>query len=929
MTADQEHIVSPGLLENFALLREKAMAYIRQTTSDKWTDHNIHDPGITILEALCYALSDAGFRMNFPMQELLADEKGNLPPAAFYYPQDILPCHPVTVNDFRKILIDLPLVRNAWITPFISPETGIEPDYEPMYVYAKEGRLVLRKDIPAADRPAVLTTDPLFITGLYAIHIEFEVQPLLGNIDSGEAFEGVYENNFFGDIYYDISNWNTLINDPRTLQKIASAYTNDPGSITLDFQPSPRNKYNNNDGKLDERVLPEWYFHVEVTHGSEPLFTFKDVLFEPFFEGKKGISGTDLKELLKKNSFAFWGNCFKKIQALSRAYTDIHTVLHRHRNLAEDYLPRVSALPTIDFRICADIDVDSSTDIEDVQAAIFHKIMEYISPSIPFYTFRELADRGMAIEDILEGPRLSHGFIPESEMGENSFLDFTIHLSDIINSIYETEGLINVRNVTLLLRDDNGNTLTPANPWEIKVPSGYKPVLNKRRSKLTFYKNGLPLLAHFKESILKLTLLQVNSVKYTRADVPPPVFEPVYRNLALYYALADEFPATYKIGKNLPDSFLDKPELYRSKQLEGYLLLFEQLIANLLKDLDQLKASLSWNTVTHLQFTSTANDWRRSYLLGPAGDSRWQDTLEPYDTFLKKRNAGLDYLLSRFAENLQEIDTYFYLSIDNLGTTETAYYEYLIGLKQKFLAGYISISADRGAAIDLLSSPGYFTAPLSGYENRLSRLLGCELLKDDGSRRRTEDIDSTNKNERGHFHVLEHILLRIPPLTDEFLTYAGSSGPDTELLGICADDDCTACGGHDPYSFTATVVLPSWIPVYQDARYRDFVESRIRQETPVGVLLRICWIDEVSMTAFENALGQWWAAKYELFFSDNYFDHLLTYLNSLAVLIRVMKEQRSDYFPATLHGCEDEGEENNTRVFLGKTFLGTPKNNEP
>jgi hypothetical protein len=41
--------------------------------------------------------------------------------------------------------------------------------------------------------------------------------------------------------------------------------------------------------------------------------------------------------------------------------------------------------------------------------------------------------------------------------------------------------------------------------------------------------------------------------------------------------------------------------------------------------------------------------------------------------------------------------------------------------------------------------------------------------------------------------------------------------------------------------------------------------------------------------------------------------------------IQVIKSQRSDYFPATLHGCEDEGEENNTRIFLNKTILGTPK----
>lgn len=935
MVVNNEHIdeqALPALLENFTLLRQKALAYIQQTATAKWTDHNIHDPGITIMEALCYALADVGYRMNFPMQDLVTNSNGYLPEKAFYYPEEILPGHPVTINDFRKILIDLPLIKNAWITPVTDPNTSIQLDYEPMYVYEEGGKLVLKKDvkdppIPAAHHAAILNSDPVFIIGLYAVHLEFEAQPVLGNIDNGEAFEGVYEKDFFGDIYYDISNWHELINDRQVLQKIANAYTADPNSITLTIQPSPKNKYNDNDGKLDERVLRQWYYNMEVNCSNVPTFTFKDVLFEPFLEGKKGIAGKDLKPLLTRNNFAFFTTCFKKIQALAKAYTDIQTVLHQHRNLAEDYLPQLSAIPTIDFRICADIDVDTKVDIEQVQATIFHKIIEYISPSIPFYTFAELVAKGKAMEEILEGPKLAHGFILEEEMGENAFQDFTINLSDVINGIYETEGLINCRNVELLLIDNNGNTIPNTNKWEIKVPAGFKPVLNKRKSKLTFYKNDLPLLAHFRESIIKLTLLQTNSVKYSNADVPAPALNPVYRDLALHYSLADEFPATYKIGRNFPDAYLDQPGLFRSKQLEGYLLLFEQLIANFLKDLHQLKESLSWDTVQHMQYKSTENDWRRNYLLTPGGDSKWQDIIEPQGEFLRRRNASLDYLLSRFAENLQEIDNFFYLSTDNLAITEADYYQYLIELKQKFLVSYIAISANRGAAVNLLAGPSYFMIPISGYENRLSRLLGCELVTDTG-RKTVADIDATDKKERGYFHVLEHLLLRIPKLTPEFLIYVQANGItlNTELLGICTDDDCTACGGHDPYSFTASVVLPAWIPVYADVHYRDFIEKLIRKETPVGVLLRICWLDATSMGNYETAVAAWWAAKYALYFSDagTYFPNLVTYLQKLSDLVLVLKAQRSEYFPATLHGCEDEGEENNTRVFLDKTILGTP-----
>ena len=404
-----------------------------------------------------------------------------------------------------------------------------------------------------------------------------------------------------------------------------------------------------------------------------------------------------------------------------------------------------------------------------------------------------------------------------------------------------------------------------------------------------------------------------------------------FRDLALHYSIADEFPATYKIGKNFPDDFTKQPEFYASKQLEGYLMLFEQLIANFLTDLHELKNTLSWKDVDHLQHSSTNNAWRREYLLAKNVDSNWQNIIENQTDFLKNRNKTLDYLLARFAENLQELDNFFYLSTDNLAINETEYYGELIKLKQRFLSNYISLSANRGAAIVLYQHPSYFDTPVSGYEERLSNLLGCVLTNQNGIRKTVADINNADKKERGYFHVLEHILLRIPRLRDDIAIQLKANGIDTELLSICTDDDCTACGGNDPYSFTASVVLPAWIKVYADVHYRDFIEKLIRRETPAGVLLRICWIDEPSMARYEEKIEAWWQARYQLYQSDatDYDENLIDLIKKQNELISTVKSHRSEYFPATLHGCDDEGEENNTRIFLDKTFLGNPQTNEP
>lgn len=921
----------PKNLENFTFLREKAIEYIQQTATDNWTDHNIHDPGITILEALCYALSDVGFRLNFPIGDLLTDENGNLIENAFYFSDEILPSHAVTINDFRKILIDLPLVKNAWITPVFSENKDILPDYEKMYVYKKGSKLLVENDVKklavAASEKQDIFKCAVFIIGLYAINIEFETQPILGNIDSGEAFEPIYEKDFFGDIYYDISNWNELANQKNILQTIANAFENDKTQIKLLIEVSTKNKYNNNDGKLFERVLKEWYLNISVLCSNKLTFTFKDVLFVPFFENNNGISGNKIIEVITKNNFSFFDTCFTKIAALAKAYTDIQEVLHRNRNLCEDYLPQISAIPTIDFRICADIDVDNGADIEQVQAAVFYAIEQYISPGIKFYTFKQMLEKGKSIEEILEGPKLQNGFISEEEMGPNSFQNFTINLSDIINAIYETEGLINVRNVQMYLIDDEGKNIIAPNSWEIKVPPGYKPVLNKRKSKFTFYKNELALSPNFKESIIKLSILNAANFKGINSDIERPTLNTTFRDLAIHYSLANEFPATYKIGKNFPDSYIPDSKYFTSKQLEGYLLMFDQLIANFLKDLEQFKNTLSWNKIEHIQFTSTENQWRRNYLINEIDiEKTWQNVVENESTFLKKRNESLDFLLSGFAEDLHELDNYFYLSTDNLNITKSDYYNYLINLKQRFLSNYITISANRGAAIDIRNSETYSEAPLSGYEARISSLLGCDLLKNN-KRKTYPDIDVNDKNERGYFHVLEHILLRVPVLNDDIIHTLESQNINIELLSICADGDCTACGGFDPYSFTASVVLPSWINVYADVHYRDYIEKLIRKETPAPVLLRICWIDELSMKNYEEKIEIWWKAKQALYQCDSvaYNDVVVDYIKARNEFVQVVKSQRSDYFPATLHGCKDEGEENNTRIFLDKTILGTPK----
>ncbi|MCB0628416.1 MAG: hypothetical protein R2824_18860 [Saprospiraceae bacterium] len=111
---------------NFAELRKEGLDHIAKLSGDLWTDHNLHDPGITIMEVLIYALTDLGYRSRLDIKDLFAKSK-NDPTSEdnFYTAAEILTCNPLTILDYRKLLIDIDGVRNAWLIPASEQEVKL------------------------------------------------------------------------------------------------------------------------------------------------------------------------------------------------------------------------------------------------------------------------------------------------------------------------------------------------------------------------------------------------------------------------------------------------------------------------------------------------------------------------------------------------------------------------------------------------------------------------------------------------------------------------------------------------------------------------------------------------------------------------------------------------------------------------------------
>lgn len=113
---------------DFAELRAAALASVRRFAGSTWTDHNAHDPGITILELLCYALTDLAYRADYSVPDLLADTASPGGVESLHPPERILTVNPVTLDDWRKLVLDVEGVRNAWIEPVANPPPPLAHD---------------------------------------------------------------------------------------------------------------------------------------------------------------------------------------------------------------------------------------------------------------------------------------------------------------------------------------------------------------------------------------------------------------------------------------------------------------------------------------------------------------------------------------------------------------------------------------------------------------------------------------------------------------------------------------------------------------------------------------------------------------------------------------------------------------------------------
>lgn len=263
----------------------------------------------------------------------------------------------------------------------------------------------------------------------------------------------------------------------------------------------------------------------------------------------------------------------------------IREKLNKYRNLCEDF-NEIELIETEKIVVCAEIDLRPDADINSVYESILLEIENYLNPPIPFQTLDELIEKKEKIEVIFNGPQVKSGFIQTEEL-DSASLKKKLYLSDIINILMDIEGMVSIRCLRLINENKEKNE---NNKWEMSICGQKKLELCLEKSNFVFYKNGLPVPPQYigedRLSQLRKETERGKAEFSEKQDIPIPTG--TFRNLNEYFPVQYSLPTAYGIGPDgLPAQASDERRA-RAKQLQGYLMPFEQILANAFSQLEHV-----------------------------------------------------------------------------------------------------------------------------------------------------------------------------------------------------------------------------------------------------------------------------------------------------------------------------------------------------
>lgn len=500
--------------------------------------------------------------------------------------------------------------------------------------------------------------------------------------------------------------------------------------------------------------------------------------------------------------------------------------LHAHRPLGMDFAA-VEVLAEQYVQVQARIEIEPEAEPETVYTAILDKIAGYVSPSATFYTLAQRLAAGKAMDEVFDGPALEQGFIDNGELSALTRRN-ALRVSDLLRAVMDVPGVALVAHLAL------GSGGSGWQNWWLDLDSTLAPVFDLEGSSIRLERRQIEVAVN--EAVAKARYQAVQrGLAYrpaSREDLDLLLPFGRERQVGSYYSAQHQFPEVYGLGAiGLPPQ-ADVERRGQLKQLQAYLLFFDQLLANQFSQLAHLGELLGFDEAyPSTCFAAELDDpslqvdalWRnpaaerRSHLQQAIEDPRQDPAAVPRNGLRKQRL--LDHLLARHAEQYSDSARYAAAPAGNAAAYRQQKQK-LAQDKQAWLYHYPALSAGRGSAANALAKDSR-----SGLEQRLCHKLGL--------------ADAAAPQER--FYLVEHLLLR-PVAAD-----AGQS--PWPLLAEARR--------ADPYSLQISLVFAGTAGRFQESRFRQYLEQMVREEAPAHMAVYVLWLDADAFARFEEAYAAW------------------------------------------------------------------------
>ncbi|MBI5926632.1 MAG: diguanylate cyclase [Aquabacterium sp.] len=877
----------PG--EDPRALFNEGLDWLRQLAGAQWTDHNIHDPGITTLEMLSMALAEQGYRAGTPIEDWLAepvDPATGAPPALarqFYGPRASLPNRPLTTLDWRKLLIDLDGVKNAWVAPV--------PFDIPFYADQIARELVY---VP----PAHGHSKPVGIDGLYQVRIDFmdhigtqaDKQTVLARVKN--ALE---------------ANRN-LCEDFLEPQEVAVQYFSLCAEIDLDTQADVTEAAAQLLFVAENTLAPQvpCYSLAQMRERLSPSGQpyrideiFDGPLLENGFIDERDLQASELPSSLRLSDLIGELMDVPGVHAIATITVNpldedafpVSVPNPWQIPVAAGHMPRLAlyAKKPQGRLVLRKRGVPVSTwNMDAVPAAVMARLNALREaeraavetdradvPAVPQGRWRDLAEYRSIQRDfpVIYGlgptglPRTADEARKAHQLQWRAYLMlFDQQMANDMAQMKRARELLSVWPQGLAdeaerLRDDVApfHALTSQPVRDDFIPTSKLFTQPLSDTQLTdLIETEAQALAR-RDRQLDHLLARIGEDFSAYASIMASVFDHTQRKV-----LADkcEFLAQAPaLTANRAGAYRQYPDevngVWNSDNISG----IEQRISYLLGIQDVSRrnlATVSYDAYPQIDQTPN-NEFRYRVVHGVTDKILLSST-----TYFKTPEEARQQMISAIAAG-----------------QELGHYRWHEGKDGQFYFRVVDPADDK----KVLGRRN------EGFESEEAALTAMQALR---------DYLQHHYSGEG-LYVLEGLLLR--PRTQ-----------GDPLMPICLDNDCDECTDVDPYSWRLFIVLPAYAGRFQDMRFREFAERVIRAEVPAHIIPRICWVNSDDMARFEGALRDW----IQVHAGQTHADRNI----KLRTLIEVLSTIKSVYPQRTLYDCAADVPPKEPFV-LGRTALGS------